>query len=145
VATTLQQLLIWNGSPADVKIGNLYLIDSNTRDFEDDIGQSRSASNGTWEDPKIAARSPSQPPTESTPKPNKYTRHMKGISCDVYDVLEAFKVQCPALQHLLKKALNAGLRGHKDTLQDLNDIIASAERAKALEIERQINKTKKTN
>ena len=68
---------------------------------------------------------------------NKYTRTMKGIDCDVYDVLEAFKVSCPALQHLLKKALNAGLRGHKDTLQDLDDIIASAERAKALELERQ--------
>ena len=68
---------------------------------------------------------------------NKYTRTMKGIDCDVYDVLEAFNVTCPALQHLLKKGLNAGLRGHKDTLQDLDDIIASAERAKALELERQ--------
>mgnify|MGYP003677480472 FL=1 len=70
---------------------------------------------------------------------NKYTRTMKGIDCDVYDVLEAFNVICPALQHLLKKALNAGLRGHKDTLQDLKDIKDSAERAYDMELERQGN------
>jgi len=68
---------------------------------------------------------------------NKYTRTMKGIDCDVYDVLEAFNVSCPALQHLLKKALNAGLRGHKDTLQDLKDIKDSADRAYDMELERQ--------
>jgi hypothetical protein len=54
VATTLQQLLKWKGVPEDVTIGNLYLIDSNTGEFEDDIGQKRCASYGTWEDPKIA-------------------------------------------------------------------------------------------
>lgn len=67
-------------------------------------------------------------------KPNKYTRTVKGVQVDVYDVLEAFGVTCPALQHLAKKALNAGLRGHKDTLTDLDDIIASAKRAKELEL-----------
>lgn len=51
---------------------------------------------------------------------------------DVYDVLKAFNVQCPALQHLIKKALNAGCRGHKDLQTDLQDIIDSAIRAKEL-------------
>jgi len=65
---------------------------------------------------------------------NKYqrtiaVRNREPVVVDVYDVLEAFKVTCPALQHLIKKALCAGLRGHKDTAEDLRDIEASAKRA----------------
>jgi len=72
---------------------------------------------------------------------NKYKREItgsiaEGFTCsaivDVYDVLKAFDVRCPALQHLIKKALCAGLRGHKNASQDLDDIIASALRAKEL-------------
>lgn len=62
-------------------------------------------------------------------KENKYNRKCKGVTIDVYDVLKAFEVTDPALQHLIKKALCAGLRGHKDTEQDLQDIIDSANRA----------------
>lgn len=51
------------------------------------------------------------------------------ITVDVYDVLKAFAVTCPALQHLNKKSLCAGLRGHKDITQDLQDILDSANRA----------------
>ena len=60
---------------------------------------------------------------------NKYNRPCKGITIDVYDVLEAFNVTCPALQHLIKKALAVGQRGHKDASEDLKDILASAKRA----------------
>ena len=72
----------------------------------------------------------------SEPK-SKYNRLITGygeytISVDVYDVLKAFDVKCPALQHLIKKALCAGLRGHKDITTDLQDIIDSAIRAKEL-------------
>ena len=59
----------------------------------------------------------------------KYNRPCKGIAIDVYDVLKAFNVTCPALQHLIKKALAVGQRGHKDEIEDLNDILASAKRA----------------
>ena len=52
---------------------------------------------------------------------------------DVYDVLKAFEVTNPALQHLIKKALKVGNRGHKDIETDLQDIIDSAVRAKELE------------
>jgi hypothetical protein len=48
---------------------------------------------------------------------------------DVYRVLSAFEVTNPQLQHLVKKALCAGLRGHKDTRQDLVDILHSAQSA----------------
>ena len=60
---------------------------------------------------------------------SKYNRHCKGITIDVYDVLKAFNVTCPALQHLIKKALAVGQRGHKDASEDLKDILASAKRA----------------
>ena len=64
---------------------------------------------------------------------NKYIREIKpGITVDVYDVLKAFQVTNPALQHLIKKALACGNRGHKDTLTDHQDIIDSAIRAKEL-------------
>ena len=63
---------------------------------------------------------------------SKYNRQLKGVTVDVYDVLKAFDVTCPALQHLIKKALCAGLRGHKDVTQDLQDIIDSAHRAMEL-------------
>lgn len=65
--------------------------------------------------------------------PSKYTKTIHGVSLDVYDVLQAWGVSNPALQHLVKKALQCGQRGHKDNAQDLQDIIDSAIRAKELE------------
>jgi len=65
--------------------------------------------------------------------PSKYTKTISGVSVDVYDVLQAWGVSNPALQHLIKKALQCGQRGHKDNAQDLQDIIDSAIRAKELE------------
>ena len=53
------------------------------------------------------------------------------VDVDVYDVLKAFAVTDPALQHLIKKALCAGLRGHKDVEQDLIDIRESSVKALA--------------
>ena len=66
---------------------------------------------------------------------NKYLHEIKpGIFVDVYDVLMAWNVTNPALQHLIKKALQPGDRGHKSREHDLQDIIDSAIRAKELEI-----------
>ena len=65
--------------------------------------------------------------------PSKYTKSIHGVSVDVYDVLMAWGVTNPALQHLIKKALQCGQRGHKDKQQDLQDIIDSAIRAQELE------------
>lgn len=64
--------------------------------------------------------------------PSKYTKTIHGVSVDVYDVLQAWGVGNPALQHLIKKALQCGQRGHKGSEQDLQDIIDSAIRAKEL-------------
>ena len=65
--------------------------------------------------------------------PSKYTKLIHGVGVDVYDVLTAWGVTNPALQHLIKKALQCGQRGHKDKQQDLQDIIDSAIRAQELE------------
>ena len=75
---------------------------------------------------------------ENTSK-NKYTREIKpSVFVDVYDVLRAFNVTDPCLSHLAKKALCAGLRGHKDRLEDLKDIKKSIERA--IEMHKEWNK-----
>lgn len=58
--------------------------------------------------------------------------NLRVIKVDVYCVLNAFEVTDPALQHLIKKALCAGLRGHKNTEQDLQDIVDSGHRALTL-------------
>lgn len=65
--------------------------------------------------------------------PSKYTRPCKGVNIDVYDVLQAFAVTNPATQHAIKKLLCAGLRGHKDKIQDLTEALKSVERAIELE------------
>lgn len=65
---------------------------------------------------------------------NKYHRVITGMDgvkvvVDVYRVLSAFSVTSPSLQHLVKKSLCAGLRGHKNKRQDLVDILDSAKAA----------------
>lgn len=52
---------------------------------------------------------------------------------DVYDVLEAFNVSCPAVQHAVKKLLDAGNRGYKGRKQDLQEARESLSRAIQLE------------
>lgn len=55
------------------------------------------------------------------------------VGVDVYAVLEAFGVTCPARQHAIKKLLCAGGRGKGDTLTDLKGALAAVSRAIELE------------
>lgn len=63
----------------------------------------------------------------------KHSHYFKDVSdvaqIDVYDVLLRFGVTDPCLQHIVKKALCAGNRGHKDFKLDLQDIADTAQRA----------------
>lgn len=52
-----------------------------------------------------------------------------GAVVDVYCVLEAFGVTCPAVQHAVKKLLCAGIRGKGDRGQDLAEARDAIERA----------------
>lgn len=73
---------------------------------------------------------------DTSTKQNKYSRQIKpNVFVDVYDVLRAFDVTDPCLSHLAKKALCAGLRVHKNRLEDLKDIKASVERAIEMHLE----------
>lgn len=91
-----------------------------------ELVESAQAKDVTWE---MANGSSITFETEQ-PKRNKYMREVKkGVWVDVYDVLRAWEVTDPCLQHLLKKALAGGQRGHKDLGEDLRDILASAKRA----------------
>lgn len=68
-------------------------------------------------------------------KQNKYLREVQLIDgkIDIYCVLEAFNVTCPARQHAIKKLLCAGIRGKGDTLQDLTESLSAIKRAIELE------------
>lgn len=107
---------------------------------EDYVKQSIEANLPDWRTDKTAIFTKYEP---SKIPMNKYQKVIYGkdqngnvVKCivDVYDVLEAWKTTNPALQHLIKKALQPGKRGHKSLVEDLKDIIASAQRA--LEIEK---------
>lgn len=76
-------------------------------------------------------------------KPNKYIRQISAVddfngfmNVDVYAVIEAFGVKCPAAQHAIKKLLCAGIRGQKSTAQDLEEARESITRAIQLEMQR---------
>lgn len=60
---------------------------------------------------------------------NKYEKRIKNTTIDVYDVLLAYGVTCPAMQHAIKKCLMSGQRGYKDTTQDKREAIQSIERS----------------
>lgn len=60
---------------------------------------------------------------------NHYFRDVSKLqSLDVYRLLELFNVTCPVAQHVVKKALAAGQRGHKSLHKDWQDIADSAAR-----------------
>jgi hypothetical protein len=66
-------------------------------------------------------------------KVRKHRHYFKDVSniaeIDVYTVLKLFDVTDPCLQHIVKKALCAGKRGHKDMMEDLQNIVDTAIRA----------------
>ena len=73
---------------------------------------------------------------------HKYLKQIKGkfipdyelmLYVDVYDVLKAFDVVCPAMQHAIKKMLCSGQRGVKDSMRDKREAIDSINRSIELE------------
>ena len=63
------------------------------------------------------------------------------IQTDVYAVLEAFNVTCPAIAHCIKKLLCCGIRGKGDKMADL--IGAEAALSRAIELQKQREQQKK--
>ena len=63
---------------------------------------------------------------------SKYLREMRCLvdgRADVYAVLDAFAVTCPARQHAVKKLLCSGIRGKGDVMQDLKEARDAIDRA----------------
>lgn len=83
----------------------------------------------------------------SKPKPieplNKYMRTITCLSehkkaeIDIYSIIEAYAVTCPARAHALKKLLMAGQRGSKDAITDLEEAILALHRAIELQKNRE--------
>jgi hypothetical protein len=72
---------------------------------------------------------------------SKYLRVVPCITdgkIDVYAVLDAFAVTCPARQHAIKKLLCSGIRGKGDVLQDLKEAADAADRALQMETQRMV-------
>ena len=76
---------------------------------------------------------------------NKYLRVIHSpvqdmsIQVDVYAVIDAFKITCPARAHAIKKLLCAGLRGKGDEVEDLVGVLAAVNRAIELHEKRTAN------
>lgn len=86
---------------------------------------------------------------------NKYLRRIfkvKGtqsgcedcVLVDVYEVLDAFGIDCPATAHAIKKLLCAGKRGKGDRMSDLNGAMAALNRAIDMEESRESGRTEET-
>lgn len=69
---------------------------------------------------------------------SKYTRTIGLEEVDVYDVLDAYDVTCPAIGHAIKKLLMPGQRGNKSKLDDLREALLAVERAIQLEIKNNV-------
>lgn len=63
-----------------------------------------------------------------TDKHNHYFRDCPYNKIDVYRIIEIFEITDPVAQHILKKCIATGKRGHKDEQRDWEDIRDSAQR-----------------
>ena len=82
--------------------------------------------------PEIEANLVAVPEANQTKRTHYHVEIIPGVWVDVYDVIDAWGLANPAYQHLIKKALKPGNRGHKDMMTDAQDIIDSAVRGKEL-------------
>ena len=68
----------------------------------------------------------------SVPLPVKHSHYKKDVRhldyIDVYRIIELYELHDPCFQHALKKILVPGARGHKDLINDINDIIDTMQR-----------------
>ena len=87
--------------------------------------------------PPMIQMEPKPTPSEFNRSGSKYLREAAQLvdgKLDVYAVLDAFAVTCPARQHAIKKLLCSGLRGKGDVIQDLQE--AGDAVARAIQMQR---------
>jgi len=62
-------------------------------------------------------------------KHHHYKKDVKHLDyIDVYRIIDLYELHDPCFQHALKKILVPGARGHKDLINDINDIIDTMQR-----------------
>ena len=70
--------------------------------------------------------------TSCTGQDRKHGHYFKDVSnldvIDVYRIIDLWKITDPCNQHALKKILCPGERGHKDIIQDTQDVIDTMQR-----------------
>ena len=66
---------------------------------------------------------------------NHYFRPCPYDLIDVYRIIDIFDVTHPCAQHALKKLIATGKRGHKSIDKDIQDMIDTLERWKAMRAE----------
>lgn len=75
---------------------------------------------------------------EATKKHGHYWFDLDGhTEADIYRLLMILDITHPCAQHIFKKVVCAGKRGHKDILQDIRDIADTANRWADMEAEDQ--------
>lgn len=83
------------------------------------------------------------PVEERFHRDSKYIRRIfsrsgnESIDVDIYNVLDAYKSGCPAIDHAVKKLLCAGIRGSKSRMQDLRESRDSIMRAMEMQHQRE--------
>lgn len=70
--------------------------------------------------------------TSCTGQDRKHSHYFKDVSkldvIDVYRIIDLYGIKDPCDQHALKKLLCPGERGHKDIIQDTQDVIDTMQR-----------------
>lgn len=61
------------------------------------------------------------------------------VQVDVYCIIEAYDIRCPALQHALKKIVACGGRGKGSKLDDIKGVLDAMWRALELQEQREEN------
>jgi len=98
--------------------------------------------NEVYGDDPITRVARSFPVTHFNRSGSKYLREIPCLfdeRVDVYAVLDAFDVRCPARQHAIKKLLCSGLRGKNNVIDDLREARDAVDRAVQMEHARQLN------
>lgn len=68
---------------------------------------------------------------------SRYVRIINGAEIDIYDILDAYEVTCPAAQHAIKKMMMPGQRGGKGVITDLEEARQAVVRSIQLQVKRE--------
>ena len=126
----------------EIELGNTYIVNNGngiftTKNYYDvkeiTLQELRDMVNQEQDEPFLTPETTLNDQYAEIEQVRKHRHYFKDVSniaeIDVYAVLKLFEVTDPCLQHIVKKALCAGKRGHKDMMEDLQNIVDTAIRA----------------